>query len=145
MKRKSVRMEGRGCRICAGVNLSAEEDSREAETFPDISGSRMWLRTSFRSEVNLVDNMSSGIEEKMEANGRCSEYRAWTKKRSLVMLIDCAYARASCSCALSLKVRARVCMKSSTSLEQSNGDSYLKVSNHLADIQRRRAGSNTLH
>lgn len=74
IKLKSVRMEGRGCRVCIGSNRSVEGDSREAETFSDISGSKTWARMSFRREAKLVDSASSGIEEKMEANVRCSEY-----------------------------------------------------------------------
>lgn len=134
MKLKSVRMEGRGCRVCAWVNASVEGDSTEAETFADISGSRMWARMSLRSEVKLVDSMSSGIEEKMEVSVRCSEYCEWTEKRSLVTLMDWAYARASRSCALSFKARARACLRSSTSLGTVNKGTYLEVRNYLASI-----------
>lgn len=88
MKLKSVRMEGRGCRVCAGVNTSVEGCSREAERFSNISGSKMWDRMSFRREVKLVDSVSSGIEENMEANVRCCEYCEWMEKESLVMLMD---------------------------------------------------------
>ena len=83
MKLKNVRMEGRGCRACVGVNSSVEYDSREsreAETFSDIIGSKIWARMSFRSKVKLVDSESSGIEEKMEANVRCSVYCARIEK-----------------------------------------------------------------
>jgi hypothetical protein len=138
MKLKSVRMEGRGCRVCAGVNASVEGDSKEAETSADISGSKMWARMSLRSEVKLVDSVSLGIEEKTEVSVRCSEYCEWMEKRSLVMLMDWAYARASCSCALSFNARARACIRSSTSLKTLNKDTYLEVRNYLASIQRRR-------
>lgn len=144
MKLKSVRMEGRGCRVCAGFNTSVEGGSREAETFSDISGSKMWARMSFRTEAKLVDSASSGIEENMEANARFSEYCEWMEKRSLVMLMDWEYARASCSCALSLKARIRDCIGSRTSSERVNKGSYLEVDNYIASIQRRRAGSNKL-
>ena len=117
MKLKSVRMEGRGCRVCVGVNMNVEGDSREAETFSDIIGSKTWARMSFRREAKLVDSASSGIEENIEANVRCSEYCEQMEKRFLVMAMDLEYARASCSCALSFKARTRDCKMSSTPLE----------------------------
>ena len=117
MKWKSVRMEGRGSCGCTGVNTSVEGDSIEAETLSDISGSKICARISFRRAANWVDSASSGIEERIEVNERCSEYCELMKKRFLVMLIDWEYACASCSCALSFKARARDCIGFNTSLE----------------------------
>lgn len=114
MKLKSVRIEGRGCRVCAGFNTSVEGCLREAETFSDIIGSKMWAKISFRREGKLVDSASSGIEENTEANVRSSEYCEWMEKQFLVMLMDWEYARASCSCALSFKARIRDCTGSRT-------------------------------
>jgi len=105
----------------------------------------MWARMSFRREVKLAGIASSGIEAKMEANVRCSEYCEWMEKRFLVMLIDWEYAWASCSCALSFKARARDCIGSSTHLEQVGNGSYLEVSNYTASIQRRGTDSNQSH
>ena len=105
----------------------------------------MWVRISFRREAKLVDSVSSGIEERMEANERCSEYCEWMVMRFLVMLIDWEYACASCSAALSFKARARDCIGSSTPLQQMERGSHLKVGNHIANIQRWGAGSNKAH
>lgn len=74
MKWKSVRIEGTGCGGRIGVNTSVEGDSMEAETFSDISGSRICARISLRRVAKLAESASSGIEERMEANERCSEY-----------------------------------------------------------------------
>lgn len=76
MKWKSVRREGTGWCGCTGVNTSVEGGSIEAETPSDISGSKICARISFRRAANWVDSTSSGIEERMEANERCSEYCA---------------------------------------------------------------------
>ena len=136
MKWKSVRMEGTGWCGCTGFNTSVEGDSIEAERLSDISGFKICARISFRRVANRVDRTSSGVEEKMEANERCSEYCELMEKRFLVMLIDWEYACASCSCALSFKARARDCIGFSTPLEQVDSDSYLKVGNYIANIQR---------